>query len=67
LIITPLGIALALKMIPSEVMTEARQQSEELMQQGKPISRAGAILVIGVWLVILAIMVWWIVRVVNNR
>jgi len=66
LIITPLGIALALKMIPAEVMTEARRQSEELMRQGKPISRAGAVLVIAVWLVILAIMVWWIARALND-
>jgi len=66
LIITPLGIALALKMIPAEVMTEARRQSEELIQQGKPISRVGAVLVIVVWLAILAIMVWWIARALND-
>lgn len=66
LIITPLGIALALKMIPAEVMTEARRQSEELMRQGKPISRVGAVLVIAVWLAILAIMVWWIARALND-
>ncbi|MEW6180648.1 MAG: YkvA family protein [Chloroflexota bacterium] len=66
LIITPLGIALALKMIPAEVMTEARRQSEEMMRQGKPISRVGAVLVIVVWLAILAIMVWWIARALND-
>lgn len=66
LIITPLGIALALKMIPAEVMTEARRQSEELVRQGKPISRVGAVLVIAVWLVILVIMVWWIARALND-
>jgi len=62
LIITPLGIALALKMIPPEAMADARRQSEEWMQQGKPVSRAGAILVISVWLVVLTILVWLIVR-----
>lgn len=66
LIITPLGIALVLKMIPAEVMTEARRQSEELVRQGKPISRVGAVLVIAVWLAILAIMVWWIARALND-
>jgi len=66
LIITPLGIALALKMIPLEVMEEARRQSEELLQQGKPVSRAGAILVIGLWLVVLTTLVWLIVRAVNK-
>uniref|UniRef100_A0A7C4KZX3 DUF1232 domain-containing protein n=1 Tax=Bellilinea caldifistulae TaxID=360411 RepID=A0A7C4KZX3_9CHLR len=66
LIITPLGIALALKMIPPAVMEEARRQSEELLQQGKPVSRAGAILVIGLWLVVLTTLVWLIVRAVNK-
>ncbi|GAB4476173.1 MAG: hypothetical protein Kow0088_13810 [Anaerolineales bacterium] len=35
LVITPLGIYFALKMIPPEVMLEARQQAEMLEQEGK--------------------------------
>ncbi len=62
LIVTPLGIALALKMIPAQVMIDARRQAAELIQQGKPISRAGAILVIIVWLIVIAAIVWLIVR-----
>ncbi len=62
LIVTPLGIALALKMIPAEVMTEARGQAEMLLQQGRPISRAGAIMVIMIWLAIIAVVVWSIAR-----
>ncbi|MCX7838515.1 MAG: YkvA family protein [Anaerolineae bacterium] len=64
LVITPLGIVIALKMIPPEVISEARQQSEELLRQGKPISRVGALLVIAVWLIIITAIVWSIVRVV---
>ncbi len=62
LIVTPLGIALALKMIPAQVMIDARRQADKLMQQGKPISRVGAILVISVWLIVIAAIVWLIVR-----
>jgi uncharacterized membrane protein YkvA (DUF1232 family) len=61
LIIVPLGIALTLKMIPAEVMTEARQQAEELLRQGEPISRAGAVIVIVIWLMVLAVVIWLIV------
>jgi len=50
LIVTPLGIALALKMIPPQVMEDARQQAQELLLQGKPVSRVGAALVIAVWI-----------------
>jgi uncharacterized membrane protein YkvA (DUF1232 family) len=62
LIVTPLGIALALKMIPAQVMIDARRQADDLMQQGKPISRVGAVMVISVWLIVVAAIVWLIVR-----
>ena len=66
LIVTPLGIALALKMIPAQVMTDARQQAEELLRQGKPISRAGAVMVITIWLIIITAVVWFIARTVMS-
>ncbi len=62
LIVTPLGIILALKMIPAEVMADARQQTEELLRQAKPISKAGAIITIAIWLIIIAAVVWSIAR-----
>jgi uncharacterized membrane protein YkvA (DUF1232 family) len=66
LIVTPLGIALALKMIPAQVMIDARQQAEVLLQQGKPISRTGAIMVIAIWLLIIAAVAWSIGRAVTR-
>jgi uncharacterized membrane protein YkvA (DUF1232 family) len=66
LIIVPVGIALAIKMIPAQVMLDARQQAGDLLQQGKPVSRAGAILVIVIWLVILVLVVWLVVRLIQG-
>lgn len=66
LIITPLGVALALKMIPPEVMADARRRSEELIQQGKPVSRVGAMIVIAIWVVIILAIGWAIVRAVRG-
>jgi uncharacterized membrane protein YkvA (DUF1232 family) len=63
LIITPLGISLALKMIPAPVMDEARLQADELLRQGKPVSRLGALLVVIVWVLGIAVMVWVIVKI----
>ncbi|MCS6881457.1 MAG: YkvA family protein [Oscillochloridaceae bacterium] len=65
LVITPLGVIIALKMIPPEVMDEARRKSEEMVQQGKPISRAGAMMVIAIWLVIIIAIVWSIVNAIR--
>jgi uncharacterized membrane protein YkvA (DUF1232 family) len=49
LILVPLGIALALKMIPKEVMAEYREQAEAVMLIGKPVNRVAAIVIIGIW------------------
>jgi uncharacterized membrane protein YkvA (DUF1232 family) len=62
LIIVPLGIALALKMVPAQVMQDARKQVDELAQQGKPISRSGAIIVIAIWVSLAAMVIGYIVH-----
>ena len=49
LILVPLGIALALKMIPKEVMAEYREQAKAVMLKGKPVNWIVAIVVIGIW------------------
>jgi uncharacterized membrane protein YkvA (DUF1232 family) len=67
LIVIPLGIALALKMIPAQVMVDARQQVDDSLRQGEPASRAGAILVILIWLIFLALVIWLIGRVVTKK
>ncbi len=57
LMITPLGVALALKMIPAAVMVDARRQAETLLQQGKPVSRLGAMMVVATWIIVIATVV----------
>jgi len=62
LIITPLGLALALKLIPPEVMAEARIKAETELAGGKAASRLGLLIVVGIWLVGLAIVIWIVLR-----
>jgi uncharacterized membrane protein YkvA (DUF1232 family) len=66
LILIPLGITLSLKMIPAQVMLDARKQAEEALLHGKPISRAGALLMISIWLIVLAVFVWFMIRMVKK-
>ncbi len=40
LLIIPLGVFLTLKMIPPEVMADAREKSREMLRKGEPTSRA---------------------------
>jgi uncharacterized membrane protein YkvA (DUF1232 family) len=62
LIVTPVGIAIALKMIPAEVMADSRHKAEDLMREGKPISRVGVVMVVSIWGIVIIAIVWFIVR-----
>jgi len=50
LILVPLGIFLALKMLPKEVMAECREQAKVTMLQNKPVNRVAAIVIVGIWI-----------------
>jgi len=52
LILIPLGIALALKMIPPIVMDDCREQARLTMEQGKPTNWAAAAAIIAIWLLV---------------
>ena len=49
LLIVPLGIWLVVQLIPDEVMAECRAKADAATQQ--PVSRAGMIAIIAVWIV----------------
>jgi uncharacterized membrane protein YkvA (DUF1232 family) len=55
LILLPLGIALLVRLIPPEVLRDARQTATQF--QGRALSRMGAVLVGLVWLIGLATVV----------
>jgi uncharacterized membrane protein YkvA (DUF1232 family) len=67
LIITPLGLALALRLIPAEVMAEARIKAEAGMVEGKIVSRVGLLIVIGIWLTGLLLVVLLLIKYFRER
>ena len=54
LVLVPLGVALAVRMIPAPVMADSRVKAQEVMRQGKPVSRVGAIVIVAIWLLLAA-------------
>ena len=52
LIIVPLGIALVVRLIPSAVLAEYRDEAERMMAEGKPRNWAGAVFVVICWLLV---------------
>ena len=66
LVIAPLGIALALRMIPQEVLDESRERAEAAVGQGQPTSWAAAAGIITIWLLAAALGVAVILRVIQR-
>ncbi len=52
LILVPLGIALALKLIPPPVLAECRERAQAIMALGKPINRVAAAAIVAIWLLL---------------
>src|SRR6188768_1298005 len=55
LVLVPLGIWLALKLVPTEVMAECRLRAAEAIREGKPVNRAAAVVIISIWLLVAAL------------
>jgi uncharacterized membrane protein YkvA (DUF1232 family) len=67
LILVPLGVALAVRMIPKDVLFESRKKAREMAERGeKPVSRAAAALIIVLWLVLAVFGVFIVVRIVQG-
>jgi uncharacterized membrane protein YkvA (DUF1232 family) len=60
LVLLPLGIALAVKLIPAEVMAEARLTATKA--EGGTIGKAGAVVIALIWLVLLGLAIGWGIR-----
>jgi uncharacterized membrane protein YkvA (DUF1232 family) len=52
LILVPLGIALALKMIPPQVLAECREKAQEVVGQDKPVNKRAAVVIVAIWLLV---------------
>jgi uncharacterized membrane protein YkvA (DUF1232 family) len=62
LVLIPLGIAITLKMIPSSVLDECRDEAQMAMSQGKPVNRAAAVVIIAIWLFLAAMAIIIVVQ-----
>jgi uncharacterized membrane protein YkvA (DUF1232 family) len=56
LLLVPVGILLVVRMIPADLMREFRQ--EALRLEGKPKSRVGVAIVVGIWLLGGGLLLW---------
>jgi len=59
LVLIPIGIALAIKMVPPSVLAECRARAQGAMLNGMPVSRiAGAVIAV-IWVTLAALCIVW--------
>ncbi len=59
LVLLPLGVALALRLIPGEVMAECREKAREQEAEGRPFSKVAAAVIVMIWLALAGLAIWW--------
>ena len=67
LVLIPLGVAVALKMIPEKVMEDCRIRSKEVMSKKNPINRVAAVVIICIWLMLIVMTIALVVKASGTR
>ena len=62
LILVPLGLALAVRMVPPDVLEECRARAREELASNRPRSRGAMVAIVGVWVLCAVLVVWLAVR-----
>lgn len=57
MIIVPLGILLAVRLVPPDLMAEFRAEAER--REGRPTSRIGAAAIVTLWIASAVFLLWW--------
>jgi hypothetical protein len=65
LIIAPLGIALAIRMVPGDVLAENRAKAQALLADEKPTSWVAGAVIIAIWLLVATLVAVVIYRVIK--
>ncbi len=67
LLVVPLGVALAVRMIPGEVLAESRQRAREMVERGeRPVSRTAAAIIVALWLALAVLAVYLAARIIRG-
>jgi uncharacterized membrane protein YkvA (DUF1232 family) len=67
LVLIPLGIVVAIRLVPPRVLAECRARAQEATAGGKPVSRVAAALIVGLWLLLAVLCALWAFKVLAIR
>jgi uncharacterized membrane protein YkvA (DUF1232 family) len=67
LLLIPLGIKLAIKMIPPAVLAECREKAREIMKEGKPVNKIAAAVIITIWMSLAAAGIFYTLKILGQH
>ena len=59
LVLLPVCIALAIKLVPDQVLAECRVKAQETIRNGKPVNRVAGAVIVLIWLVLAVLCLVW--------
>jgi len=63
LILIPIGIFLAIRLVPHQVLSECRVRAQVTIRNGKPVSRVAGAVIIIIWLMLASLCILWAYKV----
>ncbi len=66
LVLVPIGVAMAVRMIPPAVMRDCRQQAQERMAEERPRNWVAAAIIVAIWLLAAALVFKLVVQVLTR-
>jgi uncharacterized membrane protein YkvA (DUF1232 family) len=67
LVLVPLGVIVARRMIPTQVLAECRERAQVVIERGAPVSRTAAGVIIAIWLLAAVATAFLVIRLVGRR
>jgi uncharacterized membrane protein YkvA (DUF1232 family) len=67
MLLLPMGIALAIKLMPRDVWEDCKSQARAQLGSGLPRNRTAAIVIATIWLTLLGLAAWWLWSFWANR
>jgi uncharacterized membrane protein YkvA (DUF1232 family) len=64
-VLIPVGVALTIKLIPSNVLSECRQQARATIAQNKPTHWTAAVVIVIIWIVLAVVAVLFVAKILN--
>jgi len=65
LILLPIGIMLALRMIPNHVLAECRIEAKKAFENGSPVIRSAGIVILVIWIIVIVLTALFVFRAVK--